>query len=129
LIQTDIYGLTFIEQLLTNGFVYRGGTATDSNLTPRLSRDISGPKRGLSTYLDSKNAFGNANKAQKIDISRLGSNLDAVLNDYDGHVSIRPSNDPNNTKLTEWASQRGTANENTNSVKDSVVDEVKNICP
>jgi len=88
-------------------YVYRGGSATDQNLTPRAPQDLTGDKRGLSTFSSpeqvEKNGF---KKAQEIDVGRLGDELDAIPNGSgpnDSHVSIRPDND---VKLLDWANSR-----------------------
>ncbi|CAA9228861.1 MAG: Rhs family protein [uncultured Cytophagales bacterium] len=53
--------------------------------------------------------------------------LVAVKNDAEGHVSIRPKNDPGDIKLKEWASKRGQPNDLTDQVKEAVVGKTK--CP
>lgn len=107
-------GLEFAEQemLLSpsqagGGFIYRGGSATDQNLTPRSPQDLSGDKRGLSTFANpahvQRNGFA---KAQEIDPARLGDELSAIANgrgDNDSHVSVRPASDE---LLREWADTR-----------------------
>lgn len=107
-------GLEFAEQemLLSpgqsgGGFIYRGGSATDQNLTPRSPQDLSGDKRGLSTFANpahvQRNGFA---KAQEIDPARLGDELSAIANgrgDSDSHVSVRPASDE---LLREWAETR-----------------------
>lgn len=107
-------GLEFAEQevllapgQLGGGFIYRGGSATDQNLTPRSPQDLSGDKRGLSTFANpahvQRNGFA---KAQEIDPARLGDELSAIANgrgDSDSHVSVRPASDE---LLREWADTR-----------------------
>jgi hypothetical protein len=70
---------------------------------------VEGPKRGLSTFQDIAQAAEPGKKAQVIDIAKLGPDLEAVLSDDNGHVSIRPKDDPDGAKLREWASKQGTA--------------------
>jgi RHS repeat-associated protein len=95
----DLLGL---DEILTSGTVYRGGSGTLNNLTP-APKDASGPKRGLSTYT----AKPESGKFQTIDVAKLeGTGLEAVKNG-DNHVSIRPANDPNDVKLKEWSEAKG----------------------
>jgi len=90
-----------LEEVLTSGNVYRMGSGTDNNLTPRPIKDTTS---GLSTSLD-KPTKG---KYQTIDVGKLeGTGLEAV-NDHGKHVSIKPKDDPDFKKLEEWASTRGT---------------------
>jgi RHS repeat-associated protein len=94
----DVFGL---EEILTSGTVYRGGSGTLNNLTPAFPKDASS---GLSTFIE-KPASG---KFQTIDIAKLqGTGLEAVK-DGENHVSIRPIDDPDKQKLTEWAKTKGT---------------------
>jgi len=97
--------LGLVEQVLTEGTVYRMGTDTDSNFTPRAAKDTAGHKRGLSTSLERP-----SRKSQAINVSKLGPDIEAVLNDEHGHVSIRPKADPDGAKLRNWADMRGEPN-------------------
>ncbi len=110
--------------MLTDGTVYRGGSGTSQNLTPRLGSDTVGPKRGLSTFQDLEKAATPGKKAQAIDVSKLGPDVEAVLNDENGHVSIRPKNDPDGAKLAAWADQRGSENPLTDQVYQANIGEV-----
>ena len=77
------------------------GSDSNSNFTPRPGKDTT---TGLSASLDKPNS-----KCQAIDVSKLrGSDLEAV-NDHGRHVSIRPVNDANKSKLVEWANTRSNA--------------------
>ena len=107
----DWFGL---ETILTSGIVYRMGSSTDSNLTPRPGKDTT---TGLSTSLE-KPLSG---KYQAIDISKLNE-LEAV-NDHRSHVLIRPKNDPDKLKLEEWANTRGTETQHkyTKELKEALV--------
>lgn len=111
-------------------YVYRGGSDTDNNLTPK-DKDVSGdPKRGLSTFQNVADV-GRYNyiKAQIIETDNLGDDLEAVINgtgEGDSHVSIRPTDDDDNEKLRTWASYRiskSTVRDNpyTRAVKGSLV--------
>jgi len=108
-------------------FVYRGGSATDQNLTPRNPQDVIGEKRGLSTFSNpaqvEKNGF---KKAQEIDAGRLGDELDAIPNGSgpnDSHVSIRPDDD---VKLLDWANSRAAGGHPyTKAVRGAILREVK----
>lgn len=87
--------------------VYRGGSTTDKNLTPRV-QDTTGPKKGLSTF-ENSGAIKNYDKAQIIETDNLGAGLEAVRNGtgpQDSHVSIVPSNDVGDAKLVNWAAQK-----------------------
>ena len=107
----DVFGL---EIILTSGIVYRMGSSTDSNFTPRPTKDIT---TGLSTSLEKPSS----GKYQEIDISKL-KELEAV-NDHGAHVSIRPKNDPDKSKLKEWADTRGTEIQHkyTKELKDALI--------
>jgi RHS repeat-associated protein len=109
-------------EIIKGGQVYRGGSATPANLTPRPGRDTEGLKRGLSTFDTPEKAAKPGEKYQVIDVSKLGPELEAFKTP-DGHVSIRPSNDANNVKLNQWASTRGADPPSplTTAVQDSIV--------
>ncbi len=84
------------ETVLTSGTIYRGGSGTLYNLTPRLT-DLT----GLSTYY--KKPSG---KSQAINVAKLqGTALEAVK-DGSNHVSIRPKNDSNKVKIKAWAAAK-----------------------
>lgn len=68
--------------------VYRGGSRTPDNLTPRPGRDMVEEKRGLSTFDTLEEATPPGGKAQAIDTSVLKC-LGAHCTP-DGHVSLRP---------------------------------------
>ena len=75
------------------GLVYRGGSKSDKNLTPR-TKDVD----GLSTF--NKPIAG---KNQVINTSKL-TNLEAVPdNPKSGHVSIKPKD---MSKMQEWIDSR-----------------------
>jgi len=105
---------------------YRGGSATDQNLTPRFPQDVVGDKRGLSTFSNPAQVERSGyKKAQEIDTARL-ANLDAIPNGTgakDSHVSIRPSSE---LELVEWAQSREKGgHEYTKAVKAAIVREVR----
>jgi len=81
--------------------VYRGGSGTPSNLTPRPGVDTS----GLSTFDNLEAATPPGGKAQIIDVSKL--NQLSALPDAPppGHVSITPGDQ---ALIDEWAATRGT---------------------
>jgi uncharacterized protein RhaS with RHS repeats len=98
----DVLGLK--EEILTSGTVYRKGSGTLNNLTPAYPKDAT---TGLSTVIEKPSS----GKFQTIDIEKLqGTGLEAVKDGKD-HVSIRPVNDPDKIKLTEWAKTKGTETE------------------
>jgi len=81
--------------------VYRGGSATADNLTPRPILDPT----GLSTFDNLEAATLPGGKAQIIDTSKLRS-LSAVPDaPPPGHVSITPEDD---ALIAKWAATRGT---------------------
>jgi hypothetical protein len=71
-----------------------------------------GLKRGLSTFDTLEKAARPGEKAQAIDVSKLGPDLEAFRT-CDGHVSIRPKDD---SKLVGWSEQRGQKNPLTDQV-------------
>jgi RHS repeat-associated protein len=100
----DVLGLAKGD-ILTEGTVYRSGNNTLNNYTPKLPKDAG----GLSTF-DSvdilKQKLPNADKAQVLDLSKLGGDLVAV-DDGGGHVSIKPKNDIDGAKMQEWGNLKG----------------------
>ncbi|UUE36446.1 DUF6531 domain-containing protein [Pectobacterium aroidearum] len=94
----DPLGLT---KILTDGVVYRMGSGTDSNLTPRPGKDTT---TGLSTTIE-KPSNG---KYQTLDVKTLNDGGLDVVQDGKNHASVRPSNDPDMSRLREWADTRGT---------------------
>jgi RHS repeat-associated protein len=102
--------------------VYRGGSRTPDNLTPRPGRDMAGDKRGLSTFETLEKATPPGGKAQAIDTSKLkclGTHCTP-----DGHVSLRPGTQ---AELEEWAATKGTGTVHpyTQEVLDAVVETVR----
>src|SRR4051812_46201522 len=99
--------------------VYRGGSPTDDNFTPRPGKDTIGqPGRtaGLSTFSTLERAVSPGAKAQVIDLDLLASPLQGFADDPDseggeeGHVSIAPATpdgDLDDSLLCEWAETRG----------------------
>jgi len=86
-------------KILTEGFVYRGGSATVKNFTPRPEIDDT----GLSTFRTLEQAAKPGEKAQVIDIAKLKT-LEAHFDDVPpGHVSIRPRN---LKEIEEWSTTR-----------------------
>lgn len=85
---------------LTSGSVYRMGSGTDSNLTPRPGKDTT---TGLSTTIEKPTG-----KFQTLDVTVLNENGLTVVQDGKNHASVRPADDPDMSKLREWADTRGT---------------------
>jgi len=103
----------------TQGTVYRGGSDTISNLTPRPSDTT-----GLSTFRTLEQATPSGGKAQVIDIAKLRK-LEAHLDDDPpGHVSLRPQN---SNDLPAWAGSRDAATPHpyTQDIMDAIVDTVR----
>ena len=82
------------------GRVYRAGSNTIDNMTPRPVKDID----GLSTFDTPEAAAPNGGKVQIIDTQRLDLTV-AVPDSPPGHVSIRPRD---GGSIEDWASTRGT---------------------
>lgn len=97
--------------------VYRGGSGTADNHTPRpgIDDDATKSKRGLSCY-DKPNGKGTI-----IETDNLPNNLEAVKEG--SHYAIRPKDDPDASKLKTWAATRGTGviSANTQGVLDAIV--------
>src|SRR5262249_7064630 len=79
--------------------VYRGGSATKKNLTPRPSQDPT----GLSTSDNIESATPPGGKAHVIDTSKLKHPLQAFPDDPPGHVSLAPSDAE---LINPWAATR-----------------------
>lgn len=99
--------------------VYRSGSATDDNLTPRAGKDTlgkPGQAPGLSTFSLLELAVAPGGKAQAIDLDLLQWPLQGIEDDptnggHEGHVSIAPVNSDGRIDqglLEEWANTRGT---------------------
>ena len=107
--------------------VYRGGSQTPDNLTPRPDIDT----QGLSTFETLELAVQPGGKAQVIDVSRLQAPLMGVPDaPPPGHVSIRPglALTPEVLHSTaEWASSRGTGilHRYTQAVMEAIIGEVR----
>ncbi|HAT7594038.1 TPA: hypothetical protein JAW44_003825, partial [Citrobacter werkmanii] len=91
-----------LDKVLTDGVVYRMGSGTDSNLTPRPGKDTT---TGLSTTIEKPTG-----KYQELDVKKLRERGLIVVQDGKNHASIRPADDPDFSKLREWANTRGTDN-------------------
>lgn len=124
------WGTDFSQERLpikTKGVVYRGGSRTPQNMTPRPNID----NQGLSTFETLEQAVKPGDKAQIIDLSLLQAPLVAVPDaPPEGHVSIRPGAALTPAALrntAEWAATRGTPTIHpyTQSVIDAVIDEKK----
>jgi len=88
--------------------VYRGGSFTESNFTPRPGKDDQGDlKEGLSTFRTPEQAANPGEKYQIIDLNKIRATGFVVIETPDGHVSIKP---PTQKELKEWAATRGTDN-------------------
>ena len=115
--------------------VYRGGSDTDDNLTPRSGRDEQGkPGRtpGLSAFVAIGQAVEPGGKAQGIDLDQLAVPLRPFYDDPNleggvmGHLSIAPATPDgrvDRTLLNEWAATRKTARVHwlTTALRDAIV--------
>jgi hypothetical protein len=99
--------------------VFRGGSGTADNLTPRPVKDAD----GLSTFTTLEAAAPPGGKAQVIDTTKL-SNLQAIPNSPPGHVSIAPKD---MTQMGPWAATRGTGETHslTEEIQRAIIGEVK----
>lgn len=121
----------------TSDIVYRRGTATPDNFTPRVGRDMvgaPGSKPGLSVMVTLDLSKGE--KAQKIDLRMLESPLQAIPDDpklvggIADHVSILPIQSSGNVDqelLEQWAASRGSGSIHrfTANVRDAIVEEIR----
>jgi len=103
----------------TPSIVYRGGSNTTKNLTPRPILD----PNGLSTYDSLEAAVAPGEKAQLIDTRKL-TTLKAIADSPPGHVSITPGS---TAAVEVWAATRGTVtvHEWTQEVIDAIVGQVR----
>jgi len=107
--------------------VYRGGSRTPDNLTPRLGID----RQGSSTFETLELTVQPGGKAQVIDLSRLQAPLVGVPDaPPPGHVSIRPglALTPEVLHSTaEWAASRGTGvlHPYTQALMEAIIGEVR----
>ena len=121
----DIWGL-LAGDILTEGLVYRAGGDTLNNYTPSLPKDLN----GLSMFSDTdtlKQRLPKADKAQVIDLSKLGDKLVAI-DDGNGHISIKPANDIDGIEMKKWGDLKGSdelPNPLAEQIKKSRVDTVK----
>jgi RHS repeat-associated protein len=118
--ETETTGGLESGSLMQEGVVYRGGSATASNLTPRPGIDTT----GLSTYDSLERAVGPGGKAQMIDVSKLQS-LSAIRDLLPlGHVTITRGNVD---AVEEWAATRGTeiVHAWTQEIMDAIIGEVR----
>ena len=96
------------------GFVYRSGSKSDANMTPRPEDDVSPDlhEAGLSTWRALESAIKKPKgTAQKIDLARLDSAILGCFQDEYGHVSIVPIDQNGQLDmivLAEWAATRDT---------------------
>jgi hypothetical protein len=116
--------------------VYRKGSASPDNCTPRLGKDTAGAPGqapGLSTFETVELKAGE--RAQIIDLGQLNAPLRGIPDDprlggIEGHVSIVPVDGTGNIDsrgLQDWAVSRGTGSIHpfTQIVRDAIVREVR----
>jgi hypothetical protein len=119
--------------------VYRSGSASEDNLTPRPGRDTAGkPGKapGLSTFTNLELADQAGDKAQVIDLDLLEDPLRGYEDQpglegaEEGQVSIAPASPDGSIDhelLAEWAGTRGSGQVHrlTELVKDALVETVR----
>jgi hypothetical protein len=120
----------------TPGIVYRLGSATPDNCTPR-QKDLEGKPGqapGLSTFETLELKPGQ--KAQVIDLKRIVGALRPMPDkpELEGgvaeHITLAPFDETGNVdlvKLQEWAATRGTGcvHEFTKAIRDAIIDEIR----
>ncbi|HKG48076.1 MAG TPA: RHS repeat-associated core domain-containing protein [Pyrinomonadaceae bacterium] len=100
------------------GFLYRGGSRTPQNMTPRPGIDTD----GLSTF-NSPDKFNPGDKVQVIDTSKLKNLFGRPDPAPPGHVTITPR-DP--SQMGPWADSRGgPIHPLTQEILDALVDEIR----
>jgi hypothetical protein len=101
-------------------YVYRGGSNTQKNLTPRPGVDFD----GLSTFDTPAGAAPRGGKVQVIDTSKLKLNGAYPSAPPPGHVSIRP---PDPSQIPGWAATRntGTVHPLTQDILSAIVREIR----
>ena len=101
------------------GIVYRGGSATHANLTPRPDRDPD----GLSVTSILTDAGESGAKAQAIDTGRLGESLQLLETPPpEGHCSISPTTE----SVDAWAATRAQGSHPlTDLVRDAIIEVVR----
>lgn len=102
------------------GLVYRGGSRTPDNMTPRPGIDGT----GLSMFDNPQAAAPKGGKVQVIDTSKLKCTVACPDAPPPGHVSIRPG-DP--AGIPGWAGTRGTGEVHpyTQDILGAIVDELR----
>ena len=101
-------------------YVYREGSRSADNLTPRPGVDDT----GLSTFDTPAAAAPNGGKVQVIDTTKLKCTVACPDAPPRGHVSIRP---PDAAEIPGWAGMRGTGqiSSYTQDIMDAIVDEIR----
>ncbi len=125
LVWVDPLGLAFRHVPLTEGVVYRQGSNTPANMTPRPGKDTNPLKKpGLSTTIEKPSG-----KSIPLDVAKLNeAGFDVIQDDID-HASVRPKGDADLNKLNDWANSRpgivdggsGPIHENTNKVRKCIL--------
>ncbi len=111
---TALLGMTRNGAKNTSNFVYRTGSGTPTNLTPRL-KDTGGLSANVNPM---------PGKNQVIDTSKLDKLCAVCDNPKTGHVSIKPKD---TSQMQGWIDSRGsgTTHPLTQELMDAVVDQVK----
>lgn len=101
-------------------YLYRGGSRTPTNMTPRPGID----NTGLSTFDNAAAAAPHGGKVQVIDTSKLKCTLACPDVSPPRHVSIQPYSIDD---ISGWAGTRGTSvvHPYTQDVLDAIVDEIR----
>lgn len=100
--------------------MYRGGSRTAQNMTPRPGID----RTGLSTFDNPAAAAPNGGKVQVIDTSRLRCTVACPDAPPPGHVSIQPRG---GGSIEDWAATRGgpEISPYTQDILGAIVDEIR----
>jgi len=118
-------GLAFRYVLLKEGVVYRQGSNTPANMTPRPGKDTNTLKKpGLSTTKEKPSG-----KSIPINMAKLNeAGFDVIQDDID-YASVWPKGNADVNKLNDWANSRpgivdggsGPIHENTNKVRECIL--------
>ena len=111
IIWIDPLGLSvFQPKPLKAGSIYRNASGTADSMTPRPGVDDVRKGSRLPGLSAATSVGGlDSGKYVELDVAHACScGLDVIHDKPDGHVTIRPANDPNDEKLKSWSATRGT---------------------
>jgi len=106
----DPRGLSvFLPKPLKAGSIYRNASGTADSMTPRPGVDDVRKGSRLPGLSAATSVDGlDSGKYVELDVAHACScGLDVIHDKSDGHVTIRPRNDPNDERLKSWSATRG----------------------